>query len=85
MKNFKRKRIDSEVYLRKAIHYIHYNSVEAGLVDKVEDWKFSSYNAIVSNKPTKILKDEVVEYFDNLQNFKFCHTYPPDETGIDFY
>ena len=84
MHPFKRKRIDSETYLRKVIHYIHYNPVEAGFVDKVEDWKFSSFNAIVSNKPTKILKDEVVAYFDNLENFKFCHTYPPDETGIDF-
>lgn len=84
MHTFKRKRIDSETYLTKVIHYIHYNPVESGFVDNVNDLKFSSFNAIVSNKPTKIPKSEVIAYFDNLENFKFCHTYPPDETGIDF-
>jgi putative transposase len=82
---FKRKRIDSETYLRKVIHYIHYNPLEAGLAEKPEDWKYSSYKAIITpNSQTAVLKDEVISYFDDLSNFIYCHSYPPDETGIDF-
>lgn len=85
MHTFKRKRIDSETYLRKVIHYIHYNPVEAGLAEKPEDWKYSSYKAIITpNSKTAVLKNEVISYFDDLSNFIYCHSYPPDETGIDF-
>jgi putative transposase len=82
---FKRKRIDSETYLRKVIHYIHYNPLEARLAVKPQDWKYSSYKAIITpNSKTAVLKDEVISYFDDLSNFIYCHSYPPDETGIDF-
>ncbi|WP_369824021.1 transposase [Reichenbachiella sp. 5M10] len=83
MKNYKRKKVDDEVYLKKLIHYIHYNPVQAQLVINMEDWKFSSYQAIVSNSPTGILREEVIAHFDNLENFEYCHKHPPHLTGIE--
>lgn len=34
--------IRDERHLRAAVEYIHYNPVKAGLVDRAEDWRFSS-------------------------------------------
>ena len=41
---------------------------------KIGEWKYSSYNAITSNKETLVARDEVLELFDNLDNFKAVHS-----------
>ena len=81
MHTFKRKRIKDDKYLVKLVHYIHYNPVEAGLTDNPEEWKYSSYNAILSGRPTLILRNEVIEWFGDKENFIYCHKFPPKETG----
>jgi putative transposase len=73
MPNFKRKEIDSEHYYTKLIHYIHNNPVHHGFVAKMEDWTYSSYNAFLSNQPTKIVKEEVVSWFGSKQAFINYH------------
>ena len=83
MKPFKRKEIKDEVYLKKLIHYIHLNPVGAGLCSKPNLWKYSSFNAIVSDKRTNILKSDVINYFDDLENFHFIHTQPTKLSGIE--
>ncbi|MBI4944937.1 MAG: hypothetical protein HY840_00890 [Bacteroidetes bacterium] len=88
MRPFKRKRISDENYLRKLVHYIHYNPVKAGICSKPEEWKHSSYNAILNlegfqNLQGFILKEEVIEWFGDKENFIYCHRFPQKETGID--
>jgi len=83
LKPFKRKEIKDEVYFRKLIHYIHLNPVEAGLCSKPNLWKYSSFNAISSQKHTNILKNEVIDYFDDLENFHFVHTQSTSLLGIE--
>ncbi len=80
---FNRLNITDHTYLLKLVHYIHYNPVKAHLCNKPEDWQFSSYNAIVSNKKTMINKKDVLNWFGDLNNFIFCHQHPPELTGID--
>jgi REP element-mobilizing transposase RayT len=41
--------INNERYLINCIKYIHYNPVKANIVDKCEDYKYSSYNDYVNN------------------------------------
>jgi hypothetical protein len=79
MKNFKRKRINDEKYLLKLVHYIHYNPIEAGLAINLEEWKFSSYNTILSNKGTKIEKQKVIDLFSDKANFIAFHKQLPLE------
>jgi putative transposase len=83
MHTFKRKKIADEFYLKKLVHYIHFNPVEAGLAKSPSDWKYSSYNAILSEKPSLLDKNEVIEWFEDLQNFIFVHENLPRYTGID--
>ncbi|GGE24732.1 transposase [Psychroflexus planctonicus] len=68
---FSRIKIHDEVYLKKVIVYINANAVHHGFVDKVEDYKHCSYLALISNKQTLLERDEVIELFDDNENFKF--------------
>lgn len=83
MKNFKRKPVLNETYLRKLIHYIHYNPVNHNYCKDIEEWEFCSYKTIITSKPTILKRDEVISYFDDLENFIYCHKNPPELTGID--
>ncbi len=76
LKNFKRKNIDDDTYFVRLINYIHFNPVVHGFVNRPADWKYSSYNAIVSSAPTLVLRDDVLNWFDGLGNFMHCHLRP---------
>ncbi len=73
MKNFKRKPINDEEYFLRLIYYINTNPVKHKRVAKPEDWKFSSYNAILSNKPTLVERQAVLELFGGRENFRYVH------------
>ncbi len=74
-RKFKRVQITSEEYLREAIIYINLNPVYHRFVSMAKDYKYSSYNALVSNKPTLLNREEVIELFDSKENFIFCVNY----------
>ncbi len=84
MKNFKRKKITSKEYFYKLVHYIHYNPVDAQLCKNLNEWKYSSYNAVCSNANTLIQKEKVIEWFEDLDNFIFIHKQKPKELQIVF-
>ena len=68
---FKRLKIDTESYLRNLIIYIHQNPLDIGI--SVSNYEYSSYKAIISDGKTVLQRTEVISYFDDLENFKFCH------------
>jgi len=70
---FKRVRVEDENYLRELICYLNTNAQKHNLVEDFKDWKWSSYHNLISNKDTKLQKDEVIQYFDDIDNFKYCH------------
>ena len=45
----KSKVLETNDYARTCIHYIHQNPMRAGLVIKMEEWKYSSFNAYHKN------------------------------------
>lgn len=70
---FKRVQVEDEKYLLELVCYINTNAQKHNLVKDFRDWKWSSYHNISSNKDTKLLKEEVIHYFNDLENFKYCH------------
>ncbi len=82
-KNFERKLVSSEGYFQKLIYYIHNNPVHHGFVDKMVDYPWSSYGSIVSIKPTKLQRKQVIEIFDTIENFKFYHSVNQNSESID--
>jgi REP element-mobilizing transposase RayT len=75
---FKRKLIDNEEYLRRTIIYIHQNPQKHGVSHDFSDYKFTSYNGILSNSSTLLKRDEVIELFDNIENFVDAHLFEVD-------
>ena len=72
-KRFERKRISDDHYLRQVILYINTNPLKHNLVEKPEDYKWSSYNSHISNAKTKLKRKEVIELFDDVENFVWSH------------
>ena len=70
---FKRKEINAEEYLKQVIIYVHLNPVHHRVSSGFEIFPHSSYRSIISNKATLITRNEIIELFDDLKNFKFSH------------
>lgn len=67
--------IDSENYMLILNRYIHLNPVMAGMVERPENYKWSSYNAYIlnENKPNWLYCDKTLSYFDShkkIQDYK---------------
>ena len=63
----------SQAVFEQKLNYIHLNPVKAGLCKDPSGWKFSSCNAIISQRPTKVAVNEVLEWFGGLNEFIRVH------------
>ena len=75
MKIYLRKKINTDDYLKNVILYVHLNSEALG--KNYSNYKFSSYLGIVSNLKTNIAREECISLFNDLENFKYLHKFPP--------
>jgi REP element-mobilizing transposase RayT len=73
IRSFKRKEISSKEYLKSLILYIHSNPVHHQFVSSISNWKYSSYHSLISDKATQLKREEAIELFEGVENFKFCH------------
>lgn len=72
-KNFKRKNISNSNYLYRIILYIHANPQKHNIVTDYKQYRFSSYKSLVSDKTTKLKRDEVFELFGSRELFVKFH------------
>ena len=70
---FKRKLVRDTEYFQDLVIYIHNNPVSHRIVDDPIKYSWSSYMSCVTLKSETIDCQAVVEYFDNLGNFKSMH------------
>lgn len=70
---FKRKQIDSEAYYSQLIRYIHHNPIKHQVWPNYKTYKWSSYPSLVSDKPTSLSRDYILEWFGGLDEFKRFH------------
>ncbi len=75
LKNFKRKEITNEAYFTKLIHYIHHNPVHHRFTDDIAAWPYSSYDSLLSDKPTQLKRNEVLDWFGSKEDYRKFHTY----------
>ena len=85
MHPYKRKKIASQNYLHKIVQYIHFNPVEANLCKKIHEWKYSSYKSLISDSTTELKRNEVIEWFNDIENFKFIHSHTPLELNEELF
>lgn len=73
LQGFERREIQDEKQIKDVLLYIHCNPVHLQITNAPEEWKFSSYKAFLSDKPTMIKRDDVINLFDTKENFIHCH------------
>jgi putative transposase len=71
-KHFKRIKVNDENYLRQLVVYIHLNPKHHFDLDFTK-FKYSSYNAFLSDKETKIDRGEILKLFEDRENFIYVH------------
>jgi putative transposase len=75
---FRRKLLDTDDYLRKAIHYVHTNPVHHLFVKDIHDWPFSSIHAYENNRKTHVKRELGMLLFDGAEGFRKYHQQPVD-------
>jgi REP element-mobilizing transposase RayT len=70
---YKKDVIADDFHFTNVIAYIHLNPVKTALCNAPGDWKYSSYNAILSDSASKIKRDEIVDWFGSKERFVDFH------------
>ena len=70
---FKRVLIESDAQFTQTIIYIHANALKHKITKDFTKYKWSSWESILSNKRTNLLRDEVLEWFGGRGNFVKTH------------
>ncbi len=80
---FKRQEIKTDRQLLNTIIYIHQNPKNHSLVEDFRNYEFSSFNAILRKSATRIERDAVLAFFENTDNFIFCHQATHENLDFD--
>ncbi|MDO5615265.1 MAG: hypothetical protein Q4G16_09420 [Cruoricaptor ignavus] len=81
-KNFERILVTHPEYFKNLIHYIHHNPVNHGFAEFVWDYPWSSYESVISHKPTKLNREFVLKLFQNSEAFQLYHKESQDYDDI---
>lgn len=68
--------IEKDEQFGATVFYIHKNPVHHGYCNAMEEWRWSSYNAFLTEKPTMLLRDEVLDWFGGMKGFSDYHSQP---------
>lgn len=70
---FKRIAIADEIHFTTLIVYIHANPLKHGLMRDFYKYKWSSYQSLISDQPTKMMREETLEWFGGKKRFIETH------------
>jgi putative transposase len=76
MDYLKRSKVEKESDFPSFIFYTHKNAVHHNYTAKIGDWKYDAYHSLISDKPTKLLRDEVLNWFGGKAKFTEFHKQP---------
>lgn len=82
---FKRKLIDNDNYFQNGIAYIHNNPVHHNICEHPINYPWSSYTTCLSDKPTKLKRKEVIELFNDIENFKYVHLLKSNDLPMETF
>lgn len=72
-KNFRRKPIDDNSYLKYLIWYIHNNPVHHGIWTDLKTYPWSSYELLMSHKQTWLRRKEILAILEGRENALIFH------------
>ncbi|MGV3509050.1 MAG: transposase [Sphingobacteriaceae bacterium] len=72
----RRVEITSNEQLRATLFYIHKNPVHHGLCKNINEWHWSSYQTYLSSLDTLLKREDAIEWFGDIAEFKNFHDQP---------
>lgn len=76
MDYLRRVEVITDAQYSATVFYIHKNAVHHGYCKAIPDWLWSSYNSFLTNAPTKLQRQKVLEWFGGSEKFIEFHTQP---------
>ncbi len=73
MNKMKRVGIHNDAHLMYLLCYIHHNVIHHNLGCHYDNWKYTSYNAYLSDNKTRIAKSEMMDFFGSREEFIRSH------------
>jgi REP element-mobilizing transposase RayT len=82
--NLRRKPVEDDRYFTRLITYIHQNPVHHGFTPDFRAWPHSSYRTLLSEQPTQLRRDDVLDWFGGRNAFRLAHEVPVSEAEASF-
>ncbi|MBK7884971.1 MAG: hypothetical protein IPJ81_15205 [Chitinophagaceae bacterium] len=70
---FRRIKVNNDSHFTQLVIYIHANVVKHKLQKKFQQYIWSSYQSFLINKPTLLIKEEVLDWFGGKEKFIELH------------
>jgi putative transposase len=70
---FERVLVKTEERFTHYVFYLHWNPQKHGHVTNYMDWPYSSYQSFLSEKPSDLKRDEILEWFGGIDFFIKSH------------
>ena len=80
---FKRIPVDTTNYLMQLVLYIHQNPQKHRFAEDLREWNYSTYHLLVSEAPTPLQKERVIQLFGSKQDFVRIHQEIQPPSGLD--
>jgi putative transposase len=81
---FGRIQVTSQAYFTNLVTYIHRNPKKHGFVEDFREYPYSSYSAILTTKPTRLKRTDVLAWFGGQDTFRVLHQNEPDTESIRY-
>ncbi len=76
IKSYKFKLVETHLYLKYLIYYVHLNPVKHGLRKSVRDWQWSSYRSYVWEDFEFVETEFIIDFFGGIDKFLDYHNRP---------
>ena len=83
-KRFGRIEVTSDSYFSALINYILRNPQKHGFVEDFRDYPYSSYHAMLSDRATRLKREEVLAWFAGKERFEQFHGAAADTKPIEY-
>jgi len=70
---FRRIAVDNDAYFSMLVYYIYTNPQKHGLIDDFSEWPHCSYHSHLSDRTTKLNRQEVIEWFGSKEDYENFH------------
>ncbi len=80
--HFGRIPVTSDNYFAALVRYIHHNPRKHGFVSDFRDWPYSSYHVLLSDKPTRLERAAVLDWFGGVRGMQELHAAEVDEQAL---